>query len=788
MLRKRNFQRYSKVDDDVVLVSSNDAEIKDGYIEHLDKIYKIQLSDELKETDTLYINTDITTHTSLTKYYPTLKQIDNITISFSGKYLNKKKVIKYLKKYLKIDNIIYHNKKIIIDNLEITYLNKEFGIINNKICGSDISIINSHQLITTLNVLKYNDKIYLNVSLTSPYINNNKLKINKNDFLEKMCINYTYLSNRTPIYYKLDDKFTIEYDDHTFEITIVNIINNKKYDKKYIFSSIICNFESIILNENKKINFTKNKEIITEDHIINFSIINSEQKILDINKLILILTKYMHNTILCCDDIVEFYYNGKIEVKLISIELKYEIINDKHTEIIWNTDICDNYRFEYCQDIYVVESELEMEIDEVKINILIESTYLDKKKSIFQNSPMPINKLNINVCDINKYILNISKFGYNNMNKYEQKNIIFCDNKIHNDYSDDVDDDNNYDYKIELTDIVFKPKIDGSKHDMELLPVSFVMKFTDKTIIKYDLDIDDENYILIDEDKDKKKKVNKINVDIITKLKTNIISYGLAGFEEYIDKIIKDVLIAKTELVPEHIKKHIKPSKGIIMYGPPGTGKTTLARNLAKSLEIDDCNIKMITSTEIFNKYLGESEKNVRELFSEAKKDYKLHKENASLHMIIIDEIDAVLTKRGLSENGYKDSVLNQFLGEIDGLHMCDNFIIVGTTNRIDMIDNAVIRPGRFGCLLEIGLPNCDQREKIFEIYINKLAEMDIFTEIDFNKLAEISEGFSGANIEKCIYECLDLYLIDKMNGIDTKFNNSDITRIINLTKTTYGF
>ena len=123
---------------------------------------------------------------------------------------------------------------------------------------------------------------------------------------------------------------------------------------------------------------------------------------------------------------------------------------------------------------------------------------------------------------------------------------------------------------------------------------------------------------------------------------------------------------------------------------------------------------------EIFNKYVGESEKKIRELFAEAEKEQRMKGDDSQLHIIIFDEIDAICRSRGSTGNsgtGVNEAVVNQLLSKLDGVDSLNNILVIGMTNRKDMIDEAMLRPGRLEIHLEIGLPDENGRKQIFEIH-----------------------------------------------------------------------
>ncbi|KAK9473895.1 P-loop containing nucleoside triphosphate hydrolase protein [Dipodascopsis tothii] len=184
---------------------------------------------------------------------------------------------------------------------------------------------------------------------------------------------------------------------------------------------------------------------------------------------------------------------------------------------------------------------------------------------------------------------------------------------------------------------------------------------------------------------------------------------------------------------PEAFKRlGISPPKGILLYGPPGCSKTLTAKALATEAGL---NFLAVKGPELFNKFVGESERGVREIFRKAR--------NASPSIIFFDEIDALSTARGHGESG-GDRVLTSLLNEMDGIEALGNVIVVAATNRPEIIDSALMRPGRLDRLLYVGPPDLAARRQIFKIRFSKMAVAD---EVDIEDLAKRTDGCSGAEI-----------------------------------------
>ena len=191
---------------------------------------------------------------------------------------------------------------------------------------------------------------------------------------------------------------------------------------------------------------------------------------------------------------------------------------------------------------------------------------------------------------------------------------------------------------------------------------------------------------------------------------------------------------------------NIKPPRGILLFGPPGTGKTMLAKAIASESEANFISIK---GPELLSKYVGESERAIRETFRKARQ--------AAPTVIFFDEIDSIAPQRsGVSDTHVSERVVSQLLTELDGVEELKDVVIVAATNRPDMVDPALLRPGRFDRLIYIRPPDKASREKIFEIHLKgkPLAE-----DVSLSGLADKTEGYVGADIEGICREAAMLAL-----------------------------
>jgi transitional endoplasmic reticulum ATPase len=205
----------------------------------------------------------------------------------------------------------------------------------------------------------------------------------------------------------------------------------------------------------------------------------------------------------------------------------------------------------------------------------------------------------------------------------------------------------------------------------------------------------------------------------------------------------------------------MRTPRGVLLFGLPGTGKTMLAKAVATESEANFISIK---GPEIFNKYVGESEKAVREIFRKARQTAPC--------VIFFDEIDAVMTSRDMEdETGVTKRVVNQFLAEMDGLQNLQNVLVIGATNRHDIIDPAILRPGRFDVLLDIGPPDLEARKAILEIHTVKKG-MPMADDVDLDKLAAKTEYYTGADLEGLVRTAALLAVMDTWKKTDVTMKN----------------
>lgn len=216
---------------------------------------------------------------------------------------------------------------------------------------------------------------------------------------------------------------------------------------------------------------------------------------------------------------------------------------------------------------------------------------------------------------------------------------------------------------------------------------------------------------------------------------TNLGWKDVGGLSNIKETIIQEIVQVLKD--PDSFEQvGITPVKGILLYGPPGTGKTLLARIIANEAEANFISIK---GPEVLSKWFGESEQRIRSLFVKARE--------SSPCIIFFDEIDAISAARGKSVSDAADRVVNQLLTEMDGFETNKHVCVIAATNRIELIDPALLRPGRFDYQIMVPLPDEKGREEIYKIHLSTKPLAD---DIDIEKLVIASKGFSGAHISEC--------------------------------------
>ena len=195
----------------------------------------------------------------------------------------------------------------------------------------------------------------------------------------------------------------------------------------------------------------------------------------------------------------------------------------------------------------------------------------------------------------------------------------------------------------------------------------------------------------------------------------------------------------------------ITPPRGVLLFGPPGTGKTLLAKAVATE---SGANFIAVRGPEILSKWVGESEKAVRRIFERARQ--------VAPAVVFFDEIDAIAPARGYRHDtsGVTDRIVNQLLTEMDGISPLSNVVVIAATNRPDILDPALLRPGRFDRLVYVPPPDKEARKQIFQVHTRKVP---LAEDVDLDKLAEMTEGYTGADIAAVVREAVMIKLREKL-------------------------
>ena len=205
----------------------------------------------------------------------------------------------------------------------------------------------------------------------------------------------------------------------------------------------------------------------------------------------------------------------------------------------------------------------------------------------------------------------------------------------------------------------------------------------------------------------------------------------------------------------------IKPPRGILLYGPPGTGKTLLAKAVANE---SGANFLSVKGPEVLSKWVGESEKAIREIFKKAKQ--------SSPSIVFLDEIDAIAPRRGAYEGSHvTESMVNQLLTSIDGMEGMEGVVVIGATNRPDIIDNGLLRAGRFDRLIKVTAPDEPARLAILKVHTEN---MPLGKDVDLEELAKLTKGYVGADIEGLCREAAIVALREDKKAKNVSKNHFD--------------
>ena len=244
-----------------------------------------------------------------------------------------------------------------------------------------------------------------------------------------------------------------------------------------------------------------------------------------------------------------------------------------------------------------------------------------------------------------------------------------------------------------------------------------------------------------------KKKLLKIDFDVN--------KMGIGGLNKEMETLFRRAFSLRLLSEETLTKMGVQHIKGIILYGHPGCGKTLIARKIGQILNCEEPII--VNGPELLNKYVGQSEESLRKIFEKAEM------EKDKLHLIIFDEIDSMFKVRGTGgSSGVGDSMVNQMLSKMDGVNSLNNIIIIGMTNRLDLIDEALLRPGRFEIQIEIGLPDQRGRHEILKIHTDTMYKNSFIDDnVDLSHLSYLTKDFSGADLAGLVRNSTT-YAVDK--------------------------
>ena len=252
-------------------------------------------------------------------------------------------------------------------------------------------------------------------------------------------------------------------------------------------------------------------------------------------------------------------------------------------------------------------------------------------------------------------------------------------------------------------------------------------------------------------------------------------SLGIGGLDTEFATIFRRAFASR--LYPSLVRDMgIHHVKGMLLYGPPGCGKTLIARRLGQALHCVEP--KKVNGPEVLNKYVGESEANIRALFRDAEADQADKGDSSPLHIIIFDEIDAICRRRGGDGGGgamagVGDSIVNQLLSKIDGVDALNNILLIGMTNRKDLIDDALLRPGRLEVHVQVGLPDAVGRAAILGIHTQPAASSGrLAADVDIPGLSQRTVNFTGAELEGLVRNAASYALLRLVDG-------KDVTRVV---------
>ncbi|OZC10247.1 ATPase, AAA family, partial [Onchocerca flexuosa] len=254
----------------------------------------------------------------------------------------------------------------------------------------------------------------------------------------------------------------------------------------------------------------------------------------------------------------------------------------------------------------------------------------------------------------------------------------------------------------------------------------------------------------------KEFRPNAVPFEQVKPLNLRKLQWEDVGALKNVKQILTEVFIWPTKYPLLYRNISVRPGRGVLLHGPSGCGKTLICRTLAA---LWDFSVISIKGPELLSKFVGESEENVRKIFERARA--------TSPCLIFFDEFDSLGPKRGESDTGVTDRVVNQLLTELDGVEGLDDVYVIAATNRIDLIDGSLLRPGRFDYIVKCELPKMEERKSILEVMCRGMN----LENVDFEVIARATDGWTGADLKGLVTNA-QLIAHKRING---RFGDKDV-------------